>query len=1017
MPTLIPDSSTLRGSYAHAGYLSTPDEPVVFSRAVNMAAIGYPLLSVVYDDAYTGAGAYTDVREGMEILVYYGNTSVLKGRLRVAAGAATSTILQINEISRSRLQIADNDRFDVVRSYRVRDKLIGATAVFPKDSRVAYTNQNSIVAPLAHSGGHWAGWLDNGSVTVTMAGSSSQALDPDSAGTLAHSWDAPGATPSTSTSANPDFVYTLAGTYWVTHTVTDSSNSATTIQRVMVRVHDETDTPIPLRISSMTANLTEGWACEFRTLAHSSITQLPDGAMVVYHEREFYNGTPQSFGNRVASRSHIKFVGYLVRNTIRVDSETQELVFSAVSPLAILQQLPGFSQALKAVATATNWQQWKTPLRTNDLLVYLLRWHTTVLDLYDMVLPAYNYAYPEFFVQQQTPAGQVAEIADAVDATLRCDRTGTLVIRQDLRLVGSTARDSAVTTFEVTTADVLDVDLEYLQRTRIAQLTGRAFTTTGAPIQSQSGAAPAEGSEFTSVDRLIVSAQSGTDTALNERTGRRWARDNRQRFFSPAPQITITLPGAYDVFDPAYDEWMLLTFSRVVANRSLTLNQDRFVIESIEVQHEENETRGVNTPYKRVRLTLAPETDGVAGITYVPPQDVGLPSLDFGFDFILPDYSFDAPGADNYGGTLAFFSTNGSIYITRNFDRPSVSGGPDYTEVPLGVGTIHAFVVDAYSPLYLKTGSTVNGWLVAGNATAVIYRVTDIFGTPTLTSRLSFGAVGDGGYTIEASRGTQNYVMAARYTRTVGTIVAYTSNDVTWNTSTVTTAYNTVVNYQGQPGLYVSQRSPTLAYVGAFTSTGFAYAATTGIYKTTDGGATWSLSTSPGTGPTVGHSPLSLHVPYANNPNEKKVYFGGYYGSGELNLYRVESNGTTITWVTAPSTGVSNRGPGYYYGVRTSDSDERYLAFLGLRDTGLVVYTPGLYRSRDGGVTIEEILPINTTPQYTSIRIGGDTSQIVYLLGVGAIAYSGDFLDTIDDRLGSLTGLGGLGLFINVVGG
>ena len=153
MPNLTSNASTFRtGRYQYTGYLGTIPQTVVMSRAVNMATITYPVTQITFDNPYSGTGADTDVIEGMTVIVYSQNTSTVKGLLRVAAGGATATVLQVNEFSRGTLALADNDRFEVVNEYRLWDKLVAATANLDKDSRVSYVAQTDDYPPMANGG-------------------------------------------------------------------------------------------------------------------------------------------------------------------------------------------------------------------------------------------------------------------------------------------------------------------------------------------------------------------------------------------------------------------------------------------------------------------------------------------------------------------------------------------------------------------------------------------------------------------------------------------------------------------------------------------------------------------------------------------------------------------------------------------------------------------------------------------------------------------------------------------------
>ena len=185
----MPEVSSKAGQhYGFTSHLGVLPQTVIFSRAVNMTidTDDYPLTSITFDNAYSGTGAFGDVLEDMTILVYDGNTSTLKGRLRVAAGASAAAVIQVNEFSRGTLDLADNDRFDVVDEYRIWDKLIEAAAAFRKDSRITYTDQTDAYRPTANGGGWWYGFCDIGQTYATIAfdWTSSAANDPDNVGGL-----------------------------------------------------------------------------------------------------------------------------------------------------------------------------------------------------------------------------------------------------------------------------------------------------------------------------------------------------------------------------------------------------------------------------------------------------------------------------------------------------------------------------------------------------------------------------------------------------------------------------------------------------------------------------------------------------------------------------------------------------------------------------------------------------------------------------------------------------------------
>lgn len=1006
MPDLSAYASVFRGRHRYTGWLSVPEEAIVFSRAVNMASITYPLTAITFDNPYSGAGAYTDVEEGAEIRVFDGNTSTEKGRLRVASGGATSTVIQVNEVSRNRISLADNDRFEVLRSWRVRDKLVAASATFDKDSRLAYVDQNELVPPRVVDGGHWAGFLQSGSAVVDFI-DGSESADPDG-GALSHAWTVSGGTLDNAAIADPEWTLSTAGTYWAKHAVT--ANGRTWTKRSVAVVHDADHPPIPCNLDSLSGALSEAWSVSFRVHARSGIDKLPNGAMLLYHENEVYGTTKASYGNRVPSRSRVKGVFYLIKHSIRIDWKSGDLLFEALNPRARLFKLPGFSQVLTAVADPSTWQEWKTPLSTNDLLLYLIRWHTTYTELFDVLLPDEDYAYPEFFVQQATPGAQLIEIADAVDALVTADRTGTLIIRQDLNLRGSTARGAATVTYDLTESDILDIEIEEAHEYQIAELIGRGFTTSGEPLQAKSGNAPAEGSDFTSADRLIVGAQSGTDRDLNERTGRRWQKANGLKNGLPVQRVRVTLRGAYDVFDPAYGEWVTLTLSRTVKGRQVSFSAARFSIESVNVRHEvATDEAGNEIRYKRVELSLTGETDGPAGVTYVEPQqgtnDVEIP--DYTIDF--PDISFTTPtgrGLRRGSQRLAKIMSDGTLAVTFDFDTPAASGGPAWAVYSLGIGSIQHAVGDPFTSerAYVLTSTG-------------IYEVTSIFGGggPSVALLHALPFTGMRGQ-IETERATDSPVIAVVHDDqgTHGVYACYSTNrGASWSDHQITTVNFTSGGFPNTSPVAVSARTGTIyttvPTVGSPLLSHASHAKAASIGALT----TWNDSSKFDTGKALSDH---LHFPFGDT-GDNTAWCNYTSDLVNLNNYRL------YRYLSGSGADKSPVDGGRYFalktnypshGIDTYAGDKRRVAFCGIGclNTSDRFYHGFWVSTNEGDSWRSVIAPVlagHDIPGngYPGVKgpmgcdIAGDSGNTVFVYGTnGAIWLTNDFGASIDDRTG-----------------
>lgn len=1009
MPDLSSVLTNLRtDGYHYRGYLSVPTETVIFRALVNQTTFTYPLTSITFDTVTVGA--FGDILEDQEVVIYNQSTNTVKGRLRVASGAATSTVLQVNEFSQGRLSIANNDKIEVLRSYRVRDKIVGATSSFPKDSRLAYSDQGANPAPIANAGGPYAGFTSSSVVTVSFDATTSFNVDPDSSTTRAYLWDVADGTITVGSTTTGTITATFpAGFRWVNLRVTDSSNSKQTFKRIPVWAHDWTSNPpLECNIDSMGAQVNDGWRVRLTIPAGASQSTIADGSLVVYWEQEYYAGSLASYGNNVSGRSHIKAVGYVIGETITQDAESGTLSFEAINPLAMLSQIPGFSQVLQIRSSPTNWRGVKG-LTTNRALIYLLRWGSTFLNVHDLILNAVNHNYPAFYVQKNTPADQLREIVDGVDGLLICDRTGRLVIDQDLALGSSAQRSAATTTAALTDADIIDIEWERSHRYEYNTIEGRGFiassTVKGAkPLLSLApGKAPAEAPQSSTVERLIAASQSD----LNSRTGRRWAKQNRLYNGLPVSRIRVTLPASYDVFD-LYGEWITLTLASTYNKRGLSYSATRCLIESISIEHDPE------TGNKSVRLTLLEETDGAAGVTKRPPS----PALNNLPAFTLPEiempYYLPVAPADNpaYTGRMALIRDDKNILTTPDWWTPEAAGGPTWTANSISAsvsGTMLCFGKNYFSPL-LKTGSgSMDGWIVT---TSNIYKIADIGGARTITNQHTF-ATTTVQRSIITSRAVEGWAVVASNIRgSGGTIIHWTTDGgTTWNgPATVSSFYNTatggVLDGDGAPpAVALGDHPSTLGnvYVVAYTATGSGTAATTGLYLVPSYGAGTPVLQTTMSGSSV--VPGVLLFPYQNNPADSIFHWTKTTGTSSTAMTYARTTGTTQETINPTGSGTvvgGNLGEnGFVRSIDACPTDRNYLAAIFGRVSG-ASFASGLYTTADGGTTWTERVAPNTTTRWENVWYDDLDKNTIFLLSSSlGIGVSFDQGATIDNRTGN----------------
>ena len=143
-----------------------------------------------------------------------------------------------------------------------------------------------------------------------------------------------------------------------------------------------------------------------------------------------------------------------------------------------------------------------------------------------------------------------------------------------------------------------------------------------------------------------------------------------------------------------------------------------------------------------------------------------------------------------------------------------------------------------------------------------------------------------------------------------------------------------------------------------------------GIYKTTNGGATWA--------PVFDSKPFLYIGAIAFDPNNASIVYAGtgdpdvpftvFIGDG---MYKSTDGGNTWTNIGLTSTKIINK-----IVVNPSNSNEIYVAALG--NPIIADNNRGVYKSTNGGTTWTQVLMINSQTGVTDIEINPSNPQILY---------------------------------------
>lgn len=941
------------------------------------------------------SGSASNVKAGFRVDVFTSG-GLLKGRTRVRyAGTISSTNLPIRELSKGTINVVAGDIVKVYREVREAEKLVTATRQFKPDNET-YSDQNENPRPLAGSGGPWAG--DTSLLPISINGGLSEAIDPDSGGSLTYLTTLPSGlsfASGTSTSQSPT-VTGSAGSYLIQRDVTDSSNSKTTTQWVPVVIHDDNNLPYDVQIENFSGDEDNGWSATVRVFENASLSNIPDGSLCILWRKETINGATQSFGAASAGRSHIVMVGYAVRDTSEGDAQQDRITFEIQSPLARLGQLLGLSKVMIRDQSPNKWREIKT-LTVKRAAIQIVQAYCNLneagFDL-DYSSQLSSAPYPALYLNKSSPLGQLRELADSRDGRMVCDRTGRFLIHTRLELLALSDRTGRTTTLTLGDDDIIRYTLtrEHERPLELYRARGITKGTSGnkPAFAKWVGKAPGTGIATIVEEKLIV--DSATD--LFERAGRRGAFHDRVYQMTSngamhhAPRLDIELFGSYDVFD-FYNEWIQFASGTTDNLREIELSTFRWILRSVSVTYEGGTAR--------TRLMLDAETNGEAGVDDTPPS-AGQTSIGGGGTWTPPDDYVPPPtiaiptnvtGIAQGTGRLALICNDGTIRRTWNWTASS----PYWDTATLSGATISGTILrwryDARS-----TENAVAGWIVTSTG---IYYVSDVFGaTITVTLQHTFTTASTF-RSIDASFGAGGVgllvAVSSYYTPTGGVKVTVSlDGGVTWGSEVTVTSVVETGGTNAAPGITVSSRVAGLMYTTAMTlATGDGGAPNT--YVSRDYGATWAIYIELNDEDLGGN----LHIPWQDNDSGIVVYWGvsDYNGGDNTRYLAWTTNGTTITRANS-----LNAGPHYNrdFSITSSPNNRLRMAFALTNRANTIHY---IYTSTDGFASVRTQRLVSTN--YKGVALVNDND--LYLWGASAaIGFSADHGANIVSKIGNLSG-------------
>lgn len=994
--------------YVFEGYLYVYAPQVVFAAQLNRpqgfgtGTAGYSQLD--YDNVTTGS--HTDVKVGMTVLL--GSTPGARDLgWTYVQQPPTSSLFYTGLCGRGRrrgeLDPADNAYLTVLRLWEVWAK-VPYVPPYPADNTYRdNTDYGPQVAmpPVAVAGSDVIGWVDptTGTLEVDFNAGSSYAM-AEGASIASYAWNfGSGATPSSATTSIVNDVQFDPGAHWISLTVTDNQSPAQshTTWRLIVALDGTTTNAVPLQYDDLTIRSTaNGQVMEFQLHQELDRATYPPGTKVLYGENEYYNSLKINLVGEQARKS-LRFSGWLVDEPAGLQADRSGTLADtrlvAMDVAQCMTRLKSFPMSLRRDQASTRWEKMRNA-QIDRLLHHIAFWLTTATQVADVTLSGQGMQYPWAHFQSDGANAwdQFNKAAAAIGYRATCDQRGRIAVRRDPMLWDSSQRTNVViVNLQETDYSSLNWTESDFPPTGIVRSDGMITSVANgddAPPDSlrvlsiaPGPRAGGQGAGTQNVSGWLVQSQDES----NKRLGHLYARvNNRYGLF------TVDLAHVGDAgIDPALMEWVQFQMgTEASVQRGLNFNTRRFLPIECVFQQVFDRTGARKT----VTLTCELETVGVPALpddtsniatgVYTPPSTQYPP--------ISPTLTgLRAP-------TFAMFLSDNTLRRTDDINVAS----PQWTSLNLttlsgwGGGTLVDFTVDAFSPRYLGTGTTVNGWIMT---TTHVQRINDIFGTPSLATAhaLPFNSASG---CMNFERGVQNWGICVQHRNAAsgGTSIAYTTDGVNWTNVNINAGYenNSAVNGNTwTPGLYINPHVAGRAYVTVMLGVNTLHGSGFGARVTTDFGATWSaLSASVCDISDNMFNAGCIVVPYQNTGGTV-AYFGGREQPGIfVTMQLLRASGATKTDIS-PVVAGREYGINFNQGnrqVAVADSDSNSLVLCGTHCSGSGTFWYGVFVSRDGGATWTPIIAPTTSAAdqpYRQAYIDGSDPSVFFLIGEnGAIA-------------------------------
>lgn len=595
MPALSPADAALSRSSPPIVkyYLAIVPRRVVFACVLDNATATYGETVLPYDGVTMGL--WGDVVVGQTLWIYTSG-AVYKAKVRVRAIDADEITVAANYD----IEWEDDDLLRVMGIFEPWSVPTGVEdpngdLIYYKDTDIAWVDNDTAFPPKANDQGAWAGFLgSNGWVDVQFDAVDSVA---NTDGGSVVSWNRPsagGAFSSGGVATEQATIRFSTGAFrWVTLTVTDN-NGQTGVHRMPVWTFGGNYQPFTnFEIVRRTKEVRDGELTIEAYDGSITLNDIPEGTRLVLFTVTEIDGTEviSQMGCPFLGRAHVKFDGYVLKDSVVWDAETGTVTFSVGTLGKIADDMRGFATFIKDVDAGEE-DSWHTGsvLTVRNVIFWLLRWHTNLTELaYMEIEPTELIAgrkFPKAPPFKQLEAAML--MTRGVFARLGVSRWHSVHIRYDPQELSVADRATRATVLNLTNFDWLtELNIEKAARPRIASVFGGGIVYDGADGTPYRARAPGpvgrESGRDTRADNLIISSQNN----LNALLGRLLAAES-----SPWKPPSIEL--LYDVWEPALQEYLTLVVSADENPRGFSFTADEpWIVRRVEIEDVQGGTPSV----------------------------------------------------------------------------------------------------------------------------------------------------------------------------------------------------------------------------------------------------------------------------------------------------------------------------------------------------------------------------------------------------------------------------------------